>query len=40
MTNGILAVALLLAVFDVVFRGIPRPLDRFEYPLEPDVMPK
>lgn len=32
MTNGILAVALLLAVLGVVFGGIPWLLDRFEHP--------
>lgn len=32
MTNGILAVALLLAVLSVVFGGIPWLLDRFEHP--------
>ena len=32
MTNGVLAVALFLAVLGVVFGGIPWLLDRFEHP--------
>lgn len=32
MTNGILTVALILAVLGVVFGGIPWLLDRFEHP--------